>query len=359
MEIKRRKCSTVRVGDLVIGGDAPISIQSMTNTDTHDFEATRAQIVALAAAGCDVVRLTVPDMEAVGVLARLKNEALGVPLVADIHFDHRLAVAAAEVGVDKIRINPGNIGDEASVRDVVNACHRHAVPIRIGVNGGSLENHNLAKHGAPTPEALSESALYHVSLLEKYDSHDIVISIKASDVPTMIGAVRLLADRCTYPLHLGVTEAGAGESARAKSAIGIGSLLVDGIGDTVRVSLTSDPVEEIAAAKSILRAIGAAGHTGLNIVSCPTCGRTKINLIDLVARFEAAAKKEGLMDMPLRVALMGCAVNGPGEAREADIGICGGKGEALLIKRGEIVEKIKEDQVIDCLIAEIKKIKEG
>ena len=353
----RRKSRAVSVGGVAVGGTAPIAIQSMTNTDTHDYEATRAQVLALRDAGCDIVRLTVPDLAAADTLYRLKNEGIGVPLVADIHFDYRVAVRCAELGVDKIRINPGNIGDDARVCEVVRACEKNRVPIRIGVNGGSLEKHILARYGAPTAEALCESALYHVSLLEKFDFRDIVVSIKASDVPTMIAANRALAAACDYPIHLGVTEAGNRARGSIKSAIGIGALLADGIGDTVRVSLTENPVEEIGAARDILSALGVEGQRGMNIVSCPTCGRTKIDLIDLVARFERAAGEEGLLDFPIRVALMGCAVNGPGEAREADIGICGGVGEALLISHGEILEKLPEGEIIPRLIAEIKKLR--
>ncbi|MBR7111852.1 MAG: flavodoxin-dependent (E)-4-hydroxy-3-methylbut-2-enyl-diphosphate synthase [Clostridia bacterium] len=355
----RRKTRSVRVGDLTIGGSAPIVIQSMTNTDTHDFDATLAQVKALQAAGCDVVRLTVPNAEAAETIARLKREIPEMPLVADIHFDYRAALAAVKAGADKIRINPGNIGDESRVRAVVEACKERGLPIRIGVNGGSLEKHILAKYGAPTAEALCESALYHISLLEKYDFYDTVISIKSSDVSTMIAANRSLAAKCDYPIHLGVTEAGGKARGSIKSAIGVGALLADGIGDTVRVSLTADPVEEIGAARDILSALAIEGQSGMNIVSCPTCGRTKIDLIDLAARFERAAGEAGLLDVPIRVALMGCPVNGPGEAAEADIGICGGQGEALLISHGEILEKIPEDQIIDRLILEIQKIKLG
>lgn len=353
----RRATVSVAVGNKIIGGKAPIAIQSMTNTDTHNLFATLSQIRALELAGCDIVRLTVPDMAAADTIFALKQEGVRIPLVADIHFDHRVAIACAERGVDKIRINPGNIGGEENVHAVVKACREHNVPIRIGVNGGSLEKHILAKYGAPTANALVESALYHAKMLEKFDFYDTVISIKASDVHTMIAANRSLAAQCDYPLHLGVTEAGSAEMGSIKSAIGIGSLLADGIGDTLRVSLTADPVQEIAAARRILSALSVEGQSGLNIVSCPTCGRTKINLIDLADRFEKAAVREGLMDMPLRVALMGCVVNGPGEAREADIGICGGDGEALLIAKGEILCKIPEADVIDVLIGKLKEIK--
>ncbi len=354
----RRAARCVNIGGVTVGGKAPIAIQSMTNTDTHDFESTLRQTKALKAAGCNILRLTVPDMAAADVMYRLKNADVGLPLVADIHYDYRVAVRCAEVGVDKIRINPGNIGGEDRVRAVVDACKSRGVPIRIGVNGGSLEKHILGKYGAPTAEALCESAFYHIRLLEKYGFYDTVISIKASDVSTMIAANRLLAARCNYPIHLGVTEAGNKARGSIKSAIGVGALLADGIGDTVRVSLTADPTEEIGAARDILSALGMEGQSGMNIVSCPTCGRTKIDLIDLVGRFEEAARREGLLDLPIRVALMGCPVNGPGEAREADIGICGGVGEALLISHGDIVEKIPEDKVIERLIAEIKKLKE-
>ena len=353
----RRTSRPVSIGGLVIGGTAPLAVQSMTNTDTHDVKATLAQVRALEAAGCDILRLTVPDVEAASTISYLKEAGVRVPLVADIHFDYRIALACAACGVDKIRINPGNIGEDSRVREVANACRAKGIPIRIGVNGGSLEKEILAKYGAPTGEALAESALYHASLLERFDFEDIVISIKSSDVSTMIAANRILAEKTTYPLHLGVTEAGGEQMGSIKSAIGIGSLLADGIGDTLRVSLTADPVAEIAAARRILSALKIEGQCGLDIVSCPTCGRTRIDLIDLAARFEAAARVEGLMDLPLRVALMGCVVNGPGEAREADIGICGGNGEALLIAKGEVLCKIPEEAVIDTLIAELKKHK--
>ena len=355
----RRKTPTLQIGRVTIGGNSPIAIQSMTNTDTRDVAATIAQIKALASAGCDIVRLTVPDLEAAETIRAIKEEGVTTPIVADIHFDYRVALKCAEYGVDKIRINPGNIGDEERVRAVADACRTRGIPIRIGVNSGSLEKHILEKYGTPTPEALCESGLYHAALLEKYDFHDIVISIKASTVPTMIAANRLLAEKCPYPLHLGVTEAGGVEMGQIKSAAGIGSLLCDGIGDTFRVSLTADPVREIDAARKILTALGVEGQCGLQIISCPTCGRTKIDLIDLSARFEAAARAEGLMDLPVKVALMGCIVNGPGEARETDIGIAGGKGEALLIARGEILGKITEEAIIPTLIQKLKEMKKS
>lgn len=352
----RRKTKKIQIGRIAIGGDAPIAIQSMTNTDTHNKEATLSQIRALEKLGCDIVRITVPDLEAADTIPYLKQNGVKIPIVADIHFDYKVALRCAEVGVDKIRINPGNIGSDDRVREVVRACKQANIPIRIGVNSGSLEKEILARHGAPTPEALCESALYHVSLLQKYDFDNIVISIKASDPYNMIKANRLLAENCDYPLHLGVTEAGSKQMGSIKSAVGIGALLCDGIGDTIRVSLTDDPTEEIGAAKSIFNAVGLEGQCGMNIVSCPTCGRTKIDLISLVSHFEKRAAEEGITDKPIKVAIMGCVVNGPGEAREADIGIAGGRGEAVLIKKGVIVEKIPEADVVERLIEEIKKI---
>lgn len=352
----RRVSKEVSVGNICIGGNNPIAIQSMTNTDTHNKEATLAQIRSLESCGCDIVRITVPDQEAVETISFLKSNGVKIPIVADIHFDYRIAVSCAKAGIDKIRINPGNIGDDNRVREVVNACKEYGIPIRIGVNSGSLEKEILKKYQAPTAEALCESAMYHVSLLEKFNFEDIVISIKASDPYQMISANRKLASLCKYPLHLGVTEAGLKDMGSVKSAIGIGALLCDGIGDTVRVSLTDKPEEEIDAAKNIFKAIGLDGQSGLNIVSCPTCGRTKIDLISLVKEFEQRAHSEGIMSKPIKVAIMGCVVNGPGEAREADIGIAGGKGEAVLIKKGVIIEKIPEENIVDRLIQEIKKI---
>lgn len=353
----RRRTRPIYVGGVGIGGDSPISIQSMTNTDTHDIDATYDQVMRLSEAGCDIVRITAPDLESVKTFEALISRGVKIPLVADIHFNHEIAIAVAESGVCKIRINPGNIGDDAKVGRVVEACKRASVPIRIGVNSGSLEKHILARHGSPTPEALVESALYHASLLERFDFSDIVISVKASNVPDMIKANRMLAERTEYPLHLGVTEAGGGSSAIVKSSIGIGALLSEGIGDTVRVSLTDDPIEEIYAAREILRAVGLAKDPGLDIVACPTCGRTKIDLIGLLSEFKRRVKLEGLDKLNLKVALMGCVVNGPGEAREADLGIAGGKGEGLLFKHGEIIRKVDEDKLIDALIEEMKNVK--
>ncbi len=352
----RRQAKELAIGSCHIGGKAPIAIQSMTNTDTCDAAATVAQIKEMEARGCDIVRISVPTMQAADTILAIKEAGVRIPIVADIHFDYKIALRCAELGFDKIRINPGNIGDDERVRAVCKACSARNIPIRIGVNSGSLEKHILEKHGAPSPEALCESALYHISLLERFDFDRIAVSIKASTVPDMIAANRLLAEACSYPLHLGVTEAGGGERGLIKSAIGIGALLCQGIGDTVRVSLTDDPVEEIGAAKQILQAVGVDGQCGMDIVSCPTCSRTKIALIPLVRRFEERAKAEGLDELPIKVALMGCVVNGPGEAREADVGIAGGIGEAVLFRRGQIVEKIAEDAVIDRLIAEIRMI---
>ena len=354
----RRQTPEVRIGKIAIGGQNPIAIQSMTNTDTRDVSATIAQIKALALAGCDIVRITVPDEEAAKTILAIKEEGITTPIVADIHFDYKVAIRCTEYGVDKIRINPGNIGDDDRVKAVVDACRTKNIPIRIGVNSGSLEKHILERYGAPTPEALCESGLYHASLLEKFDYTNIVISIKASTVQSMIAANRLLAQACPYPLHLGVTEAGGAEMGQIKSAAGIGALLCDGIGDTLRVSLTADPLREIEAARKILTALEIEGQSGMQIVSCPTCGRTKINLIDLHSRFENAVRAEGLDKLPVKVALMGCIVNGPGEAREADIGIAGGKGEALLFAKGEILCKIPEGEIIPILIGKLKEMKQ-
>jgi (E)-4-hydroxy-3-methylbut-2-enyl-diphosphate synthase len=355
----RRKTREIRIGGTKIGGNNKIALQSMTNTDTADANATLEQIKSLASAGCDIVRVTVPDESAAETIRVIKESGIKTPIVADIHFDYRAALKSAEYGVDKIRINPGNIGDEERIRAVIDACKKRNIPIRIGVNSGSVEKHILAKYGAPTPEALCESALFHASILEKYDFFDTAISIKSSDVYSMIKANRLVAERCDYPIHIGVTEAGNENNGTIKSAVGIGSLLCDGIGDTLRVSLTADPISEVAAAKKLLNALNIEGQCGMNIVSCPTCGRTKIDLIALSTAFQDAVEKEGLADYPITVALMGCIVNGPGEAHEADIGIAGGKGEALLFAHGESLGKIKENEIIPILISEIKKIKEN
>ena len=346
-----RVSKQVKAGEVPIGGDAPVSIQSMLNRPAADVEGNVRQAMELEKAGCEIVRVAIPDMEAVRLVDAIKSQ-IRIPLVADIHFDYRLALECAAAGIDKVRINPGNIGDKSRVRAVVKAGKAGKIPIRIGVNGGSLEKDLLEKYGAPTAEALVESAMRHVSLLEKNDFDDIVISMKSSDVKTMVEAYRLAAQRCTYPLHLGVTEAGTERMGLIKSAAGIGSLLMEGIGDTIRVSLTDDPVREIAAAKDILKAIGVRDE-GARIVSCPTCGRTNIDLISLANQVE-----EKLRDCqkPITVAVMGCAVNGPGEAREADIGIAGGAGEALLFKKGKVLGKFPEKDILNVLLSEIEKM---
>ncbi len=352
--IKRRKTEQVRVGQLTLGSENPIYIQSMANTPASDFGAGVNQALELQRAGCDIFRFAVPTVKDARVFALAKEAGVTMPLVADIHFDYRIALECAECGADKIRINPGNIGDDEKVKAVVKACRAHGLPIRIGVNSGSLEKHILEKHGSPTPEALAESAMYHVSLLEKFDFSDIVISVKASSPSSMIQANRILAEKCSYPLHIGVTEAGSAGLGTFKSAIGIGSLLCDGIGDTVRVSLTAHPEKEIEAARNILKSVGYASN-GVSVVSCPTCGRTQIDLISLVDEFERR-QSEIKINKPITVAIMGCVVNGPGEAREADIGIAGGKGEAMLICKGEIIGRLPEDDVINGLISKINEM---
>lgn len=346
----------VNVGSVAIGGGAPISVQSMLNVDTHDFDAVLAQTRALEAAGCDIVRLAVPDIDAVESVRRLKASGVTVPIVADIHFDYKIALACAVAGVDKIRINPGNIGSRAKVAEVVAACRGGGIPIRIGVNGGSLRREILEKYGAPTAEALAESAFEHVRILEELNFEDIVVSIKSSDVRTMIGANRLLREAFDYPLHIGVTEAGSAHIGTLKSAVGIGSLLCDGIGDTIRVSLTADPILEVREGKALLSALGLTAASKIDVVSCPTCGRTRIGLIELVSKFEEEILPTLHPSKRIKVALMGCVVNGPGEAREADIGIAGGEGEALLFKKGVTVGKYSEDIVLSVLADEINKM---
>lgn len=354
----RKITKKITVGSRVMGGGEPILIQSMTCTPTTDFEATLSQIRSLEEAGCDIVRFTVPDHDAVRNIARLK-ENCNIPLVADIHFDHRLAIESAAAGVDKIRINPGNIGDRANVMAVAKICREKNIPIRVGVNSGSLERELLAKYGGPTPEALCESALDKVRLLESCDFDQIVVSVKSSSVPTMIATNRLLSEKCDYPLHLGVTEAGSVMSGIVKSSVGIGTLLADGIGDTIRVSLTtSDLTQEVLAARRILASLGLVDHQ-IDVVSCPTCGRTKIDLVGLVNELENRLAALSLKPKRnLKVAVMGCIVNGPGEAREADIGIAGGRSEAILFQKGEIIKKIPEDQVIDVLLHKIIELSE-
>jgi (E)-4-hydroxy-3-methylbut-2-enyl-diphosphate synthase len=331
----------ITVGGVKIGAGAPVSIQSMTNTPTHDVEATLSQIRALAAAGCEIVRVAVPDIKAAKAIGPIKAGS-PLPLVADIHFDYKLALEAVAQGIDKIRINPGNIGSPDRVEAVARACRERGVPIRIGVNGGSLEKHLLDKYGGPTPEALVESALGHARLLEQFDFHDICISLKSSSVPTTMRAYQMMAQRYDYPLHLGVTEAGTPELGTIKSAAGIGGLLALGIGDTFRVTLTADPVEEIAVAKQILKAVGLR-RDGPELIACPTCGRTKIDLIGMARQVEELLKT---VDKPITVAVMGCIVNGPGEARHADVGIAGGDGEGVLFQKGEIVKKVPEAQLV-------------
>ena len=352
----RRRSRTVSVGGIQIGGSAPISVQSMTNTDTHDVAATLAQVRALEAAGVDIVRLALPDREAARTVYALKEAGVRVPLVADIHFDYHIALDAVAAGVDKIRLNPGNIGSREKTEAVVKACRAVGVPIRIGVNSGSLEKEILARHGAPTAAALAESALSHARILEELDFYDTVLSAKASTVSEMIAVNRLLAESCTYPLHLGVTEAGSAHMGTVKSAVGIGTCLAEGIGDTIRVSLTADPVFEVREAHAILSALDLNPVREMNIVSCPTCGRTRIDLIGLLSRFEEALDRTELRKKPLRVAFMGCIVNGPGEAREADIGIAGGIDEAILFKKGEIIRRIPAECIVEELLDEIRRM---
>ncbi len=348
--MQRRKTIPVSLGGLTLGGER-IYIQSMLNVPSTDIPGTVAQAVALEEAGCEILRAAIPDKDAVRLIPAIK-ERVSIPLVADIHFDYRLALEALEAGVDKIRINPGNIGSPDRIKAVAVACANRGVPIRIGVNSGSVERHILEKYGGPTADALVESGLYNAKLLEEFDFHQIVISLKSSNVETMVKAYRKLAERCQYPLHLGVTEAGTERMGLVKSAIGIGSLLVDGIGDTIRVSLTADPVREIAAAQDILRALDLEKDAP-QIVSCPTCGRTRIDLISLANAVEERLRG---VKKPIKVAVMGCAVNGPGEAREADIGIAGGDGCAVLFKKGQILRKVPEDRILEELFAEIEKM---
>ncbi len=346
--MERRITRTVKAGNVEIGSGSKITVQSMLNVLAHDIEGNVAQAVELEKAGCEIVRLTVPDIEAVKTLYAVKN-AVKIPVVADIHFDYKCALESVAAGVDKIRINPGNIGSDDRIKAVADACRQKNIPIRIGVNSGSLEKDLLKKYGHVTPEALCESALRHASLLEKFNFNDIVISIKSSDVPTMVAAYRLVAEQCDYPLHLGVTEAGTRHMGMLKSAAGIGALLLDGIGDTIRVSLTADPVSEVAAGFDILKAVGIKKDCP-QIVSCPTCGRTKIDLISLAEKVE---RELANVHKPIKVAVMGCAVNGPGEAKEADIGVAGGDGYGLIFKHGEILKKVPENKIVEELLKEI------
>ena len=340
----------IMVGNVPIGGDAPIAIQSMLNTKTTDVEGSLEQIRRLHAAGCQIVRLAVPNMESARSFSEICKKS-PLPLVADIHFDYKLAIAAAEGGASKIRINPGNIGGEDRVEAVVKVCKERKIPIRIGVNGGSLDKRLLEKYGHPTAEALVESAFEHIALLEKFDFYDTCVSMKSSTVPTMVASSRLFREKCDYPLHIGVTETGPVKMGLMKSAMGIGALLLDGIGDTIRVSLTDDPVEEVYAAKDILKAAGLRKE-GVNIISCPTCGRTRIDLIGLVNQVDEALKH---CEKPITVAVMGCVVNGPGEAREADIGIAGGDGWGMLFEKGEQVEKLPYEELLPALLKRIEK----
>ena len=347
----RRNTRVVNIGGVKIGGDNPIAIQSMCNTDTRDVNATVKQILALEDAGCEIIRVAVPDMEAAEAVGKIKSQ-IHIPLVVDIHFDYKLALEAMRQGADKVRINPGNIGEKSRVKQVVDMAKANGIPIRIGVNGGSLEKELLQTYGAPTADALVESALGHVAILDELNFFDTVVSIKVSDVPTMIDAYKKFGKVSDIPLHIGVTEAGTLMRGTIKSAVGIGALLSDGIGDTMRVSLTADPVEEIYAAKSILQVLGLR-KSGAEIISCPTCGRTRIDLIGIASEVEKRAANIG---KPVKIAVMGCAVNGPGEAREADIGIAGGDGVGIIFKKGEIIRKVSEDKIVDELMKEVEKM---
>ena len=341
----------VKAGNVLIGGGAPVSVQSMLNVPSTDIEGSAAQAKRLEEAGCQIIRAAIPDMEAVKLIPALK-EAVSVPIVADIHFNYKLALEACAAGVDKIRINPGNIGSDDRVKAVADACKSRNIPIRIGVNSGSLEKEILAKYGHPTPQALCDSALYHASLLEKFDFNDIVLSMKSSTVSTMVQAYEIASQSCDYPLHLGVTEAGTERMGVIKSAAGLGALLLRGIGDTIRVSLTADPVREVYAANDILKAIGLK-QVGVQFVSCPTCGRTRIDLVKIAGEVEDRLRG---CEKNIKVAVMGCVVNGPGEAKEADIGIAGGDGCGLVFKKGEIIAKVPEDKLVDALMEEIEKL---
>lgn len=348
-ELERKNTRKIKIGNVFVGGDAPISVQSMTNTKTHDIYATTEQIKELAAAGCDIVRLAIPDEQAAQAIEQIKVQT-DIPLIADIHFDYRLALMVIERGIDALRINPGNIGGKENVQAVVKAAKKQQIPIRIGVNAGSLDKKFLAKYGGhPTAEALVASAMEHVRLLEQEDFFDIKISLKAHDVPLTIAAYRLMSQTVNYPLHLGITEAGTYHSGVVKSAVGIGTLLAEGIGDTLRVSLTGNPVHEVKVGNEILKSLGLKEY-GPTLISCPTCGRCNIDLASIASQVEARLAE---IKVPLTVAVMGCVVNGPGEAKEADVGIAGGKGEGLVFRKGEIVRKVAEDQLVAALFEEI------
>ena len=347
----RNNTKVIKIGNVYVGGDHPVSVQSMTTTDTRDAVATIAQIRELEAAGCEIIRIAIPDMTAADAVAEIKK-GISIPLVCDIHFDHKLALRCMENGADKIRINPGNIGGKANVKAVADMANGLGIPIRIGVNGGSLQKDILAKYKSPTAEALVESAMEHAAMLEACAFDNIALSLKASDVPTMIEAYRLASKACSYPLHLGVTEAGTHETGIIKSSIGIGTLLSEGIGDTIRVSLTEHPVHEVKAGIEILRALGLKTG-GVTFVSCPTCGRCRIDLIRIANEVKARCEH---VKKDIKVAVMGCAVNGPGEARDADIGIAGGDGEGLLFKKGEIIRKMPQEEIVEALMQEIEKL---
>lgn len=352
----RKKTKEIKIGKIKIGSDNPVAVQSMTNIPSYDFEGILRQTRELVDAGCEIVRIAVPDTETTRIFAYIKENGVAAPLTADIHFDYRLALESIECGADKIRINPGNIGSDDRIKAVVDSCKLHNIPIRVGVNSGSLDKEILAKYGSPTSDALAESAVKSVRTLERFDFDNIVVAIKSSDVRTMTEACMLVSEQCGYPLHLGVTEAGGKEKGIIKTAVGFGSLFSRGIGDTVRVSLSADPVEEVRAAYDILSACGVRRKSRIELVSCPTCGRTRIDLISAVNEFEKRAPDEISEDGKLiKVAIMGCAVNGPGEAREADIGVAGGNGEALLFRKGQIVRKISEENIVSVLIEEINK----
>lgn len=347
----RRDCKKIKIGNICIGKDEQVAVQSMLNIPADDIQGNIHQAKELKAAGCDIIRVAVPNLESVELVYKIKS-FVDIPLVADIHFDYKIAIECANAGVDKIRINPGNIGDNSRVKAVADICREKNIPIRIGVNSGSLEKEILAKYTHPTPEALCESALHHAALLEKFDFDNIVISIKSSNVKMMIESYELVANKCNYPLHLGVTETGTERMGIIKSSIGIGSLLSRGMGDTIRVSLTADPVKEVLAGFDILKALDM-NNEGVQFVSCPTCGRTRIDLINLAERAE---KRLQNCKKDIKVAIMGCAVNGPGEAREADIGIAGGNGVGLIFKKGNIIKKVPEEDLVDELVKEIDKM---
>ncbi|MDR0879725.1 MAG: flavodoxin-dependent (E)-4-hydroxy-3-methylbut-2-enyl-diphosphate synthase [Clostridioides sp.] len=353
MSYERRQTREVTVGNRIIGGNNPISVQSMTNTDTRDVEATVGQIKSLEKAGCDMVRVAVPDMVAAKALGAIKKQA-NIPVIADIHFDYRLALEAIEQGIDGIRINPGNIGNISRVAQIVEKCKEKNLKIRIGVNGGSLEKELLEKYGSATPEALVESALGHVKILEDLDFYNTVISLKSSDIFKTVEAYRLISEKVDYPLHVGITESGSVKKGTIKSSIGVGAILLHGIGDTIRISLTGDPVQEVEVGKEILRSLGLLNDR-IKIISCPTCGRCNIDLISIANEIEERIKD---IDKDITVAIMGCAVNGPGEAREADIGIAGGKGDGLLFKKGKIIRKISDEDLVDELLREIENLDE-